>query len=450
MLEFLADLGGWEMYPLLCLVAFADTLAGVGFFVFGEAAFLLSGVRLAANGDILLAVLVLAAAWAGDMTSYVLGRRFGRRAARRGLGRLKRRRQWRRASGLLLSRGAAFVVAARLLGPLAWITPFLAGTAGMPAGRFAAASAAGVMLGGGQFIVLGYLGVQGLPLLGRFLAPALQHWQALALLGAVLAAAGLIWHLSPAGCIKRGVYCAGAAVTVFLTANLYYFFASDAHAANGDPGGFALQDHCQLAGLDLRAYPGSTRLHLPQPVNVILLSRHPPEALMANLGWLQNKTFTRNAITLPEYVRLLIGGTPPVSELYLNGLPARSAFQLPGTLSERLHIRWWHAGQAGGRGIYLGAISKDDEIAIKYYGAIPALLHDIDPDVDRARDLLRSQIEASADFKVSGTAPLLQPVQDSDPGDYRTDGKVLVVSDSTGSEKPHHYECLGLPGKGEV
>jgi hypothetical protein len=108
-------------------------------------------------------------------------------------------------------------------------------------------------------------------------------------------------------------------------------------------------------------------------VNVILLSRQTPESLMARLGWLQNKTFSHDNITLSAYLKLLIGGMPPVSELYLNGRPARSAFQLPGSLTERVHIRWWHAGTSGGLGIYLGAISRDDEIAIKYYGAIPAL-----------------------------------------------------------------------------
>jgi hypothetical protein len=70
--------------------------------------------------------------------------------------------------------------------------------------------------------------------------------------------------------------------------------------------------------------------------------------------------------------------------------------------------------------------------------------------VDRARDFLRGQFAASPDVKVIGTASLLPPVADSDPGDYWTDGGVLVISDSTGPAKPHHYECLGLPGKGEA
>ncbi len=112
---------------------------------------------------------------------------------------------------------------------------------------------------------------------------------------------------------------------------------------------------------------------------------------MMELGWQQNRIFTRGAISLSEYIHLLWEGTPPVSELTSRGETARSAFQLPGTLSQWVHIRWWKVGHAGERRLYLGAISRDEELAVKYYGPIPALLHDIDPEVDRVRDDLAAQ-----------------------------------------------------------
>jgi len=108
-------------------------------------------------------------------------------------------------------------------------------------------------------------------------------------------------------------------------------------------------------------YPGETDLHLPQPVNVILLSDLPHNEMMQDLGWYKNLTYTHNEIGLIDYLDQLIKKTPPISELYFNSIPADGAYQLPGTIKSREHIRWW----VKGNGVQLGAISKDEELAIK-------------------------------------------------------------------------------------
>ena len=78
-----------------------------------------------------------------------------------------------------------------------------------------------------------------------------------------------------------------------------------------------------------------------------------------------------------------------------------------------------------GSGVHFGAVSRDDEIAIKYYGHLPALLHDIDPLVDRSRDLLASLVAASENYDVMGVARIAEPVPAGETSDFETDGGVL-------------------------
>lgn len=141
-------LSGWDGplgLALLAVVAFGDTLIGIGFFVFGEVAFLAAGAMVAAGGSLWPAIVVLVFAWAGDVTSYAIGARYGPRLTLPFLRHHKRRRAWRRARTELATRGAVFVVVARFLGPVAWVTPFLAGSLSMPWRVFLPASG----LGGG-------------------------------------------------------------------------------------------------------------------------------------------------------------------------------------------------------------------------------------------------------------------------------------------------------------
>jgi membrane protein DedA with SNARE-associated domain len=450
MIETIAQIGNVLLYPAVALIAYFDTLIGVGFFVFGEIAFVTAGIRLAATGDIWIVILVLVAACFGDLTSFGLGRRYGARAAYRYCKPLSRRRQWRRARRLLIRYGTGFVIVARLLGPVAWITPFLAGALAMPARRFALATVPAVLIGGGQFVLLGYLGVNSGPLLQQVYVFLNDHIGTLVVGFAILCALGVIWRMQWGGRLVQGVCAVIAAGVIFLGANLYYFFASGAHAATSFEDVYQNADLCDLKTMDLRVVPGTTSLHLPQPINVVLVSDVAPELVMSGLGWQQNMTFSRNSINLKKYVELLVQKTPPVSEMYFAGQPAQSAFQLPGSLAERVHIRWWPAGRLGDQKIYVGAVSRDEEIAIKYYRAIPALLHDIEPEVDRARDLLASQIVEKPGLSVLGLAPLQPPVFDGQESDYQTDGRLLVVGSSYRSLKPQYYDCLGMTQNGEV
>lgn len=423
-------------YVLLGLVAFCDTLIGVGFFVFGEVAFLAAGASWAATGQIWPALIVLCCAWAGDIASYAIGRHYGARLSLRYLTRLKRRRAWRRAQRALHRRGAVFVVLSRLLGPTAWVTPFLAGSVSMKASHFVPAAALGVMLGVGQFIVLGAVGLKGLSHVTLFLT---DHMWAIGLVALLLISSIYIWRRSEAARPIRIFMVTTVAAALFLISNLTYFFVLNVHSAPTTPPP-VLGTACNISQQSLLVHPGPTKLHLPQPVNVVLLSDATGAALMADLGWHQNLTFAQNQITFAGFIRLLAQNTPPVSELLLSGHPADSAFQMAGTLKTREHIRWWEFGD----GISLGAISRDDELAIKYYQHMPVLLHDIDPLVDNSRDLLAGQVATSRQFEVIGYAGLGQSVPEGVRADFETDGQVLVVAQRGLEIAPDVMACLNI------
>ncbi|NRB00706.1 MAG: LssY C-terminal domain-containing protein [Rhodobacteraceae bacterium] len=421
---------------LLAALAFGDTLIGVGFFIFGEVAFLAAGAAITTNALYLPAIVVLVAAWAGDVTSYAIGRKYGARMSTRYLKRLKRRQAWRRAQSELRKRGEVFVVVSRFLGPVAWVTPFLAGTLGMPPRRFVPAAALGVLLGVGQFLVYGAIGGH---LIGSFLPFVMDHLAVIALVASMLISSIYVWRRSERATWVKALKAVTMASAVFLTSNLIYFFVLNSHTVPDAPR-TTFDTVCHAADGPFVVGAGQTSLHLPQPVNVILISDAPGSALMDDLGWHRNKTFTHNDISFTNYLSLLLQSTPPVSELYLDGIPADSAHQLPGTIKVREHIRWWDMGA----GVHFGAISKTDEIAIKYYSHLPVLLHDIDPQVDASRALLAEQLASMPDYQVLGHASLAPPVSDDVVADYETDGDILVLAESSATMPANLLDCLQI------
>jgi membrane protein DedA with SNARE-associated domain len=428
----------------LALIAFLDTLIGIGFFVFGEVAFLAAGATLATTGQWGGVIVVMLAAWLGDQTSFFLGRRLGARLIIRFLKPAKRRRAWRRAAAKLHRHGAGFIVLSRLFGPTAWVTPFLAGSAGFPADKFAFASAAGVLLGVGQFITIGALGALGLSNVQGIGAFVIAHWVAIVIFVTMAAVFLVIITQSKRHALARLILASFAAAFVFLSANLLYFFGTTSPASAGEPKPLTAKSACDLTGLPLLASAGPTNMHLPQPVNIALFSAKEPRALMADLGWIENTIFKRGDMGLLEFVQLIRQRTPPVSELYFQGRSADTAHQLPGTLAQRVHIRWWQVAKVEGGHLYFGAISRDEEIAVKYYEAIPAILHDIDHKVDLARDAFAKEVTHLTNYDSLGLAPLMPPTDELAAQDYVTDGGVLILKDAKTPLPPDQISCLGL------
>ncbi len=154
-----AGLGPWS-YALVGGLAFLETSAFIGLIAPGELAVVLGGV-LAGRGQMelpLLIAVVWAAAVAGDVCGFLLGRGLGRPfLVRHGarLGATPARLD--QVDRFFARHGAKAIVIGRFAGIVRAMGPFTAGASGMRPGRFVAADVLGAGLWAGTFSGLGYL-----------------------------------------------------------------------------------------------------------------------------------------------------------------------------------------------------------------------------------------------------------------------------------------------------
>ena len=147
-------------YVLVGALAFLETGAGAGLIAPGETAVIFGGVS-AGQGEVdlvALIALVWACALAGDVVSYVLGRRLGRQLLVRhgpalGItpGRLAR------VEGLFAAHGGKTIVVGRFIGLVRSVSPFVAGASGMPARRFIPFTTVASGAWAATFCLLGFL-----------------------------------------------------------------------------------------------------------------------------------------------------------------------------------------------------------------------------------------------------------------------------------------------------
>jgi membrane-associated protein len=151
-------LGAWT-YALVAGLAFLETGAFVGLIAPGETAIVLGGV-VAAEGEVSLAV-ILPLAWLaaalGDLVSFSLGRRLGRRfllAHGPRLGVTAARLE--RVEGFFERHGPKAILAGRFIGIVRAVAPFLAGASGMRVRAFVPWSLLGTGVWATTFTLVGY------------------------------------------------------------------------------------------------------------------------------------------------------------------------------------------------------------------------------------------------------------------------------------------------------
>jgi membrane protein DedA with SNARE-associated domain len=157
LLQPLLSLSGWEAYALVGLLVFAEDSIMLGFVFPGETAAILGGV-LASKGGVSLAgilAVVVVCAIAGDSTGYAVGHRWGHQLLR--VGPLKKREKGiATALDQLRRRGATAVFVGRFSAFLRAVIPGLAGMSRMHYPLFLGANAAGGVVWGVTFVLLGY------------------------------------------------------------------------------------------------------------------------------------------------------------------------------------------------------------------------------------------------------------------------------------------------------
>lgn len=158
LVDHLLNVRGALVFVLVGLIVFAEDALFVGFVIPGETAAVLGGV-IASRGHVsypLIALTVVAAAIVGDTVGYEVGRHFGPRILELKILR-KRRAKLESAQDFLRRRGGAAVFLGRFVAFFRAVMPALAGTARMRYLKFLAYNAAGGLVWGIGFTLLGFL-----------------------------------------------------------------------------------------------------------------------------------------------------------------------------------------------------------------------------------------------------------------------------------------------------
>ena len=188
-------------YGILLLGTYVETVFPFSLFVYGEV-FLLAGPILAGLGilDIWTVTLVFyLGGIAGDTTSFFIGRRYGASffahfQQKPWLGRLFSEKNYTRGLQFFQRHGKWSIFLARLSGPFSWITPALAGIFRVPYRQFALYNIPGVLLGIGEYIVIGYFFADNYQVILHFM----QKYTAAAL--AILGVTVLLYWWKRNGC----------------------------------------------------------------------------------------------------------------------------------------------------------------------------------------------------------------------------------------------------------
>ncbi|QQS59821.1 DedA family protein [Candidatus Peregrinibacteria bacterium] len=151
-------------YVALFFGSYFETVIGISFFVYGEFFFIIGGI-LAGMGVLNIGVVLLIlflGGMLGDFTSYFLGNKYGYKLYRK-LEHVKyvnkyiNEKNYNRGRAFFEKHGSKSIFLARLLGPIAWITPFLGGIYRLRLKSFLLFDILGVTVGIGQFVIAGYI-----------------------------------------------------------------------------------------------------------------------------------------------------------------------------------------------------------------------------------------------------------------------------------------------------
>jgi membrane-associated protein len=157
LLERVQSLPGSLVYGLVALLVFGEAALFIGFVLPGETAVIVAGV-VASRGHVnvvLLCILVVVAAIAGDSVGYAVGARYGNRLLELKILR-SRRESLDRTLDALSRRGLTYVFIGRFTAFLRAVIPGLAGMSRLHYRRFLAANAAGALAWGVLYTLLGY------------------------------------------------------------------------------------------------------------------------------------------------------------------------------------------------------------------------------------------------------------------------------------------------------
>jgi len=153
-----AKLGDWT-YALVGALAFLETGAFIGLVFPGETAVILGGA-VAGQGEtsiVITIAIVWFCAWAGDTTSFYIGKRLGREFVMRHGPRVRiTHERFEQVEAYFARHGGKTILIGRFIGLVRALAPFIAGSSGMQYRAFVPYSVLGTGLWAAAFCLLGY------------------------------------------------------------------------------------------------------------------------------------------------------------------------------------------------------------------------------------------------------------------------------------------------------
>lgn len=189
------------------------------------------------------------------------------------------------------------------------------------------------------------------------------------------------------------------------------------------------------------------------PLNLVVIGDFDDvAAAFARRGWLPAEETYSTAVwkTIKSF---LFGSSyrySPVSPLYFSGRQQDMARQKPRrSIHERNHLRLWFTPMRyEGKPVFIGQISRD--IGVHFTSRLwPPVTHQIDPDIDEARqsvieDLLAAHAISAVGFvKGVGAATPTRPRENLGGDPYFTDGLRAVILLEPGPISPGAIQSLG-------
>jgi membrane-associated protein len=157
--DWLLHLSGPLVYVVVAALVFSEDAFFFGFVLPGETAVVIGGVIASAHNGISLPVMMLVvvlAAIIGDSVGYEVGRRFGPRLLATGFA-TKHQDRVERSREFMRRRGPVAVFLGRFVALFRAMVPALAGLSHLPYRRFLLFNAAGGLIWGVGYTLLGYL-----------------------------------------------------------------------------------------------------------------------------------------------------------------------------------------------------------------------------------------------------------------------------------------------------
>ena len=437
-------------YTVIFLVAYFETLVSIEVFAYGEIFFVVAAV-LAGVGifDVWVVTLaLLVGAVLGDSSSFAIGRRYHTLILDKG-SKFFNSRKHQKSKRSFEEYGVKSLFLARLFRPISPVTHLWAGAHKTPYQKFLIYDIPGVIVGVGKFVLAGYF-------LGsnyqEILTFVQEYSATIIFISIFLLVAYYITSRVAPGALKQTVlfwrhekrkllrkmlkYTAYYMLmfVLFYIFSLYLLFFLRTTKQPSVPVPLPVYHTLSEAvgGLNFVAYADKTSSHPVQPVNIIIATSADISEVFRSSSWVHDVIFSKENLTPEEFYFLWKKHTPPVSDLYVDGVAQDVAFQNSSESSlRRLHVRFWKIGFLGdgSTALYLGSVSYDTGLGISSYDKFFVPLHEIDPDVDRAREsMLKMFLDARVPIEYT-YEPLGTPILKTHNEDtqYRTDGRILFL-----------------------